>query len=197
MMYKSNELLHWFYVVQKGSSAFSGSEKFGCFLVMDPDNPTSVTCALRYWGCAIQAGAHVSGALGIASPHLNTESIERATKTFSPLPFAFIPHLSIGSALDWNTIVLNSMNGARDLLSPVSGSSMISPVKFDAAKKSVTLLMPGFDKSEIKLYQVCALFFFNYSFILKFVYSSGPFYLCYLDVHGDHSLNCSLAGKTM
>ncbi|KAF3432574.1 hypothetical protein FNV43_RR27314 [Rhamnella rubrinervis] len=140
-------------MLERGSSVFSGSQKFGCFLVMDPDNPTSVNSALRYWGCAIQAGAHVSGALGIASPHLHTDLQERAKETFSPLPFAFIPHLSIGSALDWNTIVLNSMNGAWDLLSPVSSSSMISPVKFDAAKKSVTLLMPGFDKSEIKLYQ--------------------------------------------
>lgn len=155
-MYNSNELLHCLYAMQRVSSAFSGSQRFGCFLVIDPDNLISVNSALRYWGCAIQAGAHVSGALGIASAHLNTESVERAKKTFSPLPFASIPHLSVGSALDWNKIMLNDVNGARGLLSmPTSGSSMISPVKFDAAKRSVTLLMPGFDKSEIKLYQVC------------------------------------------
>uniref|UniRef100_F6HSS4 Uncharacterized protein n=2 Tax=Vitis TaxID=3603 RepID=F6HSS4_VITVI len=29
----------------------------------------------------------------------------------------------------------------------------MEPVKFDPSKKSVSLLMPGFDKSEIKLYQ--------------------------------------------
>ncbi|XP_015895761.3 uncharacterized protein At1g26090, chloroplastic [Ziziphus jujuba] len=141
--------------LERGSSAFSGSQRFGCFLVMDPDNLVSVNSALRYWGCAIQAGAHVSGALGIGSPHLNTESVERAKKTFSPLPFASIPHISVGSALDWKKILLKDVNGARELLSvPGSGSSsIISPVKFDAAKKSVTLLMPGFDKSEIKLYQ--------------------------------------------
>lgn len=132
--------------------------------MMDLENPTSVNSALRYWGCAIQAGAHISGALSIASPHLNSESMERAKTTFSPLPFASIPRLSIGSALDWKAIVLNSTGGARDLFSiQASGSSrssVISPVKFDAAKKSVTLLMPGFDKSEIKLYQVRVLFFF-------------------------------------
>jgi HSP20 family molecular chaperone IbpA len=31
---------------------------------------------------------------------------------------------------------------------------MTSSVKFDVESKSVTLFMPGFDKSEIKLYQV-------------------------------------------
>ncbi|KAF2316158.1 hypothetical protein GH714_041497 [Hevea brasiliensis] len=52
------------------SSAFSDPCKFGCFLVMDPNNPTSVNSATRYWGCAIQAGAQVSGAFGIAPPHI-------------------------------------------------------------------------------------------------------------------------------
>ena len=145
-------------MLQRGSSAFSEPQKFGCFLVMDPNNEISVKSALRYWGCAIQAGAYVSGALGIGSPHLDFESSERVKETFSPLPFAFIPHLSIGSALDWNTIMSNTVSkSARNLLSmPVSGSSRkISPVQFDAAKRTVSLLLPGFDKSEIKLYQVC------------------------------------------
>lgn len=143
-------------MLERGSSAFSEPQKFGCFLVMDPGNQISINSALRYWGCAIQASAHVSGALGIASPHSNAESVERVEKTFSPLPFASIPNLSIGSALDWNAIMLNPDNeDARNLFSmPVSGSSSkISPVVFDAAKKTVTLLMPGFDKTEIKLYQ--------------------------------------------
>ncbi|PON75403.1 Arsenical pump ATPase [Parasponia andersonii] len=143
-------------MLEKGSSAFSEPQNFGCFLVMDPNNKISVNSALRYWGCAIQAGAYVSGALGIGSPHLNTESMERIKETFSPLPSAFIQHLSIGSALDWNTIMSNTINvGARNILSvPASGSSrMISPVEFDAAKRTVTLHLPGFDKSEIKLYQ--------------------------------------------
>jgi hypothetical protein len=53
--------------------------------------------------------------------------------------------------------MLNTVgHDARTLFSlPASHSnSMAPPVKFDAAEKSVTLFMPGFDKSEIKLYQV-------------------------------------------
>ncbi|PQM34107.1 uncharacterized protein Pyn_22314 [Prunus yedoensis var. nudiflora] len=143
-------------MLERGSSAFSEPQKFGCYLVIDPDNPASVATALRYWGCSIQAGAQVSGAFAIASRHVNTESEERLKTTFSPLPFAFIPHLPFGSPLDWNAIILNTVNeNARNLLSlPASGSTTITPsVKFDAARKSVTLFMPGFDKSEVKLYQ--------------------------------------------
>lgn len=143
--------------MQRGSSALAEPHKFGCFLVMNSNNRTSVNSALRYWGCTIQAGAQVAGAICTASPHLDEESAERVRKNFSPLPLSFLPHLPTDSSLDWNTIMLNPAGKeARDLLSLQAkrSSSLMSSVKFDAAKKSVTLLMPGFDKSEIKLYQV-------------------------------------------
>lgn len=145
-------------MVQRGSSGFAEPQKFGCFLVLDPDNPASINSALRYWGGTIQAGAQISGAFAIASPNLDTESEEELKKIFSPLPFAFIPHISLGSPpLDWVAITRNTVGGnAQNLLSTsASGSSsLMSSVTFDAARKSVILFMPGFDKSEIKLYQV-------------------------------------------
>ncbi|KAK0574877.1 hypothetical protein LWI29_030362 [Acer saccharum] len=143
-------------MLEGGASAFTEPHKFRCFLVMDPKSPISVNSALRYWGCTVQAGAQVAGAFGIASPNSNEESVERMRKNFSPLTFAFIPNLSMEAPLDWNAITLNTVSkDAQDLLSLAANHSrsMLSPVKFDAAKKSVTLLMPGFDKSEIKLYQ--------------------------------------------
>ncbi|KAG6757815.1 hypothetical protein POTOM_038141 [Populus tomentosa] len=143
-------------MLMRGSSAFYEPSRFGCYLVMDPNIPTSVNSALRYWGCTLQAGAQVSGAIGISSPRFNEESLEGVKKNFSPLPFAFIPHLSIGYPPEWNSVMLNTVgHDARTLFSlPVSHSNSIAPpVKFDAAEKSVTLFMPGFDKSEIKLYQ--------------------------------------------
>ncbi|KAL6350900.1 hypothetical protein AAG906_031486 [Vitis piasezkii] len=141
--------------LERGSSAFGEPREFGCYLVVDPNNPASVSSALRYWGCAIQAGAQVSGAFGTASPHSDVES-EEIVKNFSPLPFALCPHVPMGSLPDWNAIISsNPSEDARDLLSaPASSSSnVMEPVKFDPSKKSVSLLMPGFDKSEIKLYQ--------------------------------------------
>lgn len=144
--------------MQQASSAFTESHKVGCFIVMDPNSTISVNSALRYWGCTVQAGAQVAGAIGIASPHPNVELEERVRKKFSPLPFAFVPQISMDVSIDWNAIMLKkNSKHARDLVSlPARNSSSMMPsVKFDVGKKSVTLLMPGFDKSEIKLYQVC------------------------------------------
>ena len=86
----------------------------------------------------------------MASPHSDVES-EEIVKNFSPLPFALCPHVPMGSLPDWNAIISsNPSEDARNLLSaPASSSSnVMEPVKFDPSKKSVSLLMPGFDKSD-------------------------------------------------
>ncbi|KAM7276386.1 hypothetical protein ACFE04_018252 [Oxalis oulophora] len=142
------------YYMQQGSSAFKDPRKFGCFLVMDPKSKVSVNSALHYWGCTIQAGAQVSGALAISSPNL--ELAENVRKNFIPLPFASTPDLSEGSSVNWKAVIQDSAcKDSRDILSmsALVQDSSLSPVKFDATKRTVTLLMPGFDKSEIKLYQ--------------------------------------------
>lgn len=141
-------------MLERGTSAFSDPHKFRCFLVVDPQSPASVDSALRYWGSTIQAGALVSGAFGVASPNEAGESTERIQETFVPMPSAFIPHLSFASPADWDAIMSNpSSNKAQELLSLPASSILMPSVKFDLVKKSVTLLLPGFDKSEIKLYQ--------------------------------------------
>ncbi len=103
--------------------------------MMHRDSPVSVNSALRYWGCTIQAGAQVSGAFGIASPHLNVESMETVKKTFLPVPFAFIPQFQVSFPLDWNQILLNTViEDAKNLLSvPASHSSnmALASVKFN------------------------------------------------------------------
>ncbi|KAL7001258.1 hypothetical protein U1Q18_002410 [Sarracenia purpurea var. burkii] len=142
--------------LERGSSLFGDPSRFGCYLVMDPNSPTSMASALRYWGCAIQAGAQVSGAFGIASPNSCEESMETVTKKFSSLPYSLIPPLALGQSPDWNEIMLNEIGeGAKELLSAQTRDKipLVPSVQFDPANKSVTLLMPGFDKSEIKLYQ--------------------------------------------
>ncbi|OVA05046.1 Arsenical pump ATPase [Macleaya cordata] len=142
-------------MLERVSTTFSKPSKLGCYLVMDPNNLTSVNTAMRYWGCAIQAGANISGAFGYAPPQSCAESADIIKKRFSPLPSALMPYLSIGSPIDWDAVVLKGLGeDAQCLLFAVGSSRMLpSSVTFDAAKKSVTLFMPGFDKSEIKLYQ--------------------------------------------
>ncbi|GMH01849.1 hypothetical protein Nepgr_003688 [Nepenthes gracilis] len=149
----------WDYIetfLERKSSAFAQPEKFGCYIVMNPCSKINVDTAIRYWGCTLQAGAQVSGAFAIASPHFRGEPVESIKKSFSPLPFAFIPNLSMDSPLDWDAIMQNSSSDdARNLLhlSANRTTSNVPLVKYDLPKKSITLFMPGFDKSEIKLYQ--------------------------------------------
>ncbi|QCD89771.1 uncharacterized protein At1g26090, chloroplastic [Vigna unguiculata] len=143
-------------MLERGSSAFLNPQKFACFLVMDPNSPTSINSALRYWGCTIQAGAQISGALGITSQQENLEILERAKKEFSPLPSAFISRLLMNNPIDWSRVLLDTDNeDARHLLNSLTSQVVVmpSPVRFDIKRRSVTLFMPGFDKSEIKLYQ--------------------------------------------
>ncbi|XP_028084754.1 uncharacterized protein At1g26090, chloroplastic isoform X1 [Camellia sinensis] len=142
--------------LEKGSSVFAEPSRFGCYLVMDPNSPASVNSALRFWGCTIQAGAQVSGAFGIVSPSSRVESMETVEKNFSPLPYSLIPTISMEPSRNWNEILLNEISkDAQELLSVQTSHyiPIVPSVRFDPAKKSVTLFMPGFDKSEIKLYQ--------------------------------------------
>lgn len=121
---------------------------------MDPNNPMSVKAALRYWGCTVQAGSHASGAFAISSSHL-TSKIPK--EDFVPLPFASASVPFTRTGLDWEKILLDQANESiRELLSETvrSGSRLTTTVMFDTAKKLVTLFMPGFEKTEIKLYQV-------------------------------------------
>lgn len=156
--------------MQKGSSFITNPELFGCYLVMNLNDPISLNSALRYWGCAVQAGALVSGAFGIAHSGYDQGHVDTAKVTFSPLPFASFTPIPFTSPLNWGDIMRNGhFKNAHDLLSASkSGSNEHKQlVTFDPVNKSVTLFMPGFDKSEIKLYQVsqckiCVFFFSDY-----------------------------------
>ncbi|KAL9254156.1 hypothetical protein AKJ16_DCAP03497 [Drosera capensis] len=142
--------------LEKKSCTFADPEKFRCFLVMDPRSEFNQRAALRYWGCTIQAGAQVSGAFGSTPMLPSVEDVESAKKTFSPLPFALIPSLSMDSPQDWDAVMQNSFaEDTRRVLDLAEGQTSSVPlsIKYDLPKKTVTLFMPGFDKSEIKLYQ--------------------------------------------
>ncbi|KAG1366322.1 hypothetical protein COCNU_13G001120 [Cocos nucifera] len=135
--------------LEKASSSFSDSSKFRCYLVMDSSRSASVRSALRYWGCAIQAGTQITGALGFAPQ--SSLGADIADK-FSPLSFALVPYLSTDSSVDWDATINSLGKKTKDLLGATT-ESLRSSVSFDPSQKTVTLFMPGFDKSEIKLYQ--------------------------------------------
>lgn len=123
---------------------------------MDPSRPTSLSSALRYWGCAIQAGTEISGAFAFSNAESSSLSaVEDAKKKMSPLPTAIIPNITptTDTPLDWNMILEAIAIDAKELLN-MSSRNVQSLMQFDESKKTVTLFLPGFDKSEIKLYQV-------------------------------------------
>lgn len=145
------------FYLQRGASTYADPQKFGCYVVVDPCNPISVNTALHYWGCTIQAGASISGVLGNPSRNSCVESVESVKNNFLPLTFALVPNLAKYSSLDWDMIISHTESkNARELfhLPNEKPSNIMSPVKFDPSKRCITLFMPGFAKSEIKLYQV-------------------------------------------
>ncbi|XP_008787920.2 uncharacterized protein At1g26090, chloroplastic [Phoenix dactylifera] len=135
--------------LEKVTCSFSDPSKFRCYLVMDPSRSASVRSALRYWGCAIQVGTQITGALGFAP---QSSMVAEVADKFSPLSFAPVPYLSTDSSVDWDATLNSLGKKTKDLLG-ATNESLQSSVRFDPIQKSVTLFMPGFDKSEIKLYQ--------------------------------------------
>ncbi|KAM0875337.1 hypothetical protein ACQ4PT_036874 [Festuca glaucescens] len=123
--------------------------KLACFLVMDPRGSVSVSSALRYWGCTIQAGAQICGAFGYAEDPCETH--QEVAEKFLPLSFSSLPFVPTDSSTDWGRALSSLNQNTKELLR--NTSKVYPSVSFDSVQKSVTLFMPGFDKSEIKLYQ--------------------------------------------
>jgi hypothetical protein len=84
---------------------FQDPKRFACFLVTNPSNSISVDTALRYWGCATQAGVHVAGALyPFSSPEATAPDAEFGKK-FVPLSVAGLPYVAFDSPPNWDEAV--------------------------------------------------------------------------------------------
>ncbi|KAL5212018.1 hypothetical protein ABZP36_022865 [Zizania latifolia] len=137
-------------LLQRISVWFADPSKFACFLIMDPRRSISVSAALRYWGCTTQAGASICGAFGYTEQP--SEMHQGVAEKFLPLSFSLLPFVPTDSSADWSRVINSLSPNTKELLRDTSGKVYPS-VSFDSAQKLVTLFMPGFDKSEIKLYQ--------------------------------------------
>ncbi|KAL6635004.1 hypothetical protein ACP70R_027675 [Stipagrostis hirtigluma subsp. patula] len=110
----------------------------------------SVSSALRYWGCTTQAGAQICGAFGYTEDP--SEIHQEVAQKFLPLSFSFLPFLSVDSSADWGRVLTSLSQSTKEQLRNTT-SRVYPSVSFDSVQKLVTLFMPGFDKSEIKLFQ--------------------------------------------
>ncbi|KAG0587022.1 hypothetical protein KC19_2G134900 [Ceratodon purpureus] len=142
-------------ILQRVVETFQDPNRFSCFLVTNPSNSISVDTALRYWGCATQAGVHVAGALYPFSSTEATPPDADFGKKFVPLPVAGLPYVSFASPPNWDEVVGRLSKEAKGIMSGTSqGGSIPAPVTFDQAARTVTLFLPGFQKSDIKLSQL-------------------------------------------
>ncbi|KAH9289380.1 hypothetical protein KI387_033497, partial [Taxus chinensis] len=118
------------------------------------NGPQLVKIALRYRGCVIQADTNVSGAFYLASSSNGASNKGPIEENFLPLTIVGVPFLSMDSIINWD-ININCLNeDARKFITLKSGNSRsISPVTFDQTKKTLTLFLPRFDKSDIRLSQ--------------------------------------------
>lgn len=134
---------------------FQDPKRFSCFLVTNPTNSISVDTAVRYWGCATQAGIHVAGAF---YPFLSPDGTPPDAdfgKKFVPLSVASLPYVSFASPPNWDEAVGMLSKEAKGIMSGTSQAGSIpAPVTFNQAVRTVTLFLPGFQKSDIKLSQV-------------------------------------------
>ncbi|GJM86616.1 hypothetical protein PR202_ga02493 [Eleusine coracana subsp. coracana] len=137
-------------LLERISSWFVDPSKFACFLVMDPRISISVSSALRYWGCATQAGGQICGAFGYTENP--SEMHQEVADKFVPLSFSFLPFVSNYSSVDWDRALSSLSQNTKEQLRNTT-ARIYPSVSFDSVQKLVTLFMPGFDKSEIKLYQ--------------------------------------------
>lgn len=135
---------------------FQDPQRFSCFLVTNPTNAISVDTALRYWGCATQAGIHVAGALyPFSSPEATPPPETAFASKFIPLSVAGLPYLSFASPPNWEEALGRLSKEAKGVLSGTSVAGPIpAPVTFDQAARTVTLFLPGFQKADIKLSQL-------------------------------------------
>lgn len=142
-------------ILQRVVETFQDPKRFACFLVTNPSNSISVDTALRYWGCATQAGVHVAGTLyPFSSPEAPAPDAEFGEK-FVPLSVAGLPYVAFDSPPNWDEAVGRLSEEAKGIMSGTSQAGSIpAPVTFNQAARTVTLFLPGFQKSDIKLSQV-------------------------------------------
>lgn len=136
----------------------SDSKRVLVFLVAPADQSSAIAAARRIWGCTTQAGACVSGVLMHPGEAPSGQaSLTRAADAFPDLPAVLLPALKSGNpggSLDSAAEVLLSDSATNAVLNGKGVPAPRQPVVIDVAMSTVSIFLPGFEKSEVKLQQV-------------------------------------------
>ncbi|XP_002967033.2 uncharacterized protein At1g26090, chloroplastic [Selaginella moellendorffii] len=129
---------------------FANPNTFSSYIVTDPRSKLTEKTALRYWGCAVQAGVHVAGVV-----HHQNSRAQTWKEGFSSLPVASIPELTFGeSPPSWEQILSSLDKQTCEVLRGDGSSVSTPPVSLDHSSGTVTCFLPGFDKADVKLSQL-------------------------------------------
>lgn len=140
--------------MQRVVETFRDPQRFSCFLVTNPNNTLAVDTALRYWGCATQAGLYVAGTFYPFSSPNESSANSSSEEKFAPLSVAGVPFISFDSP-NWDEALGKLSQSAKGLMDGASQAKPLPhPVVFDQGARTVTLFLPGFNKSDVKLSQV-------------------------------------------
>lgn len=101
----------------------------------------------------MQAGISVGGAF--VSP-ISTNGNSQVYPQFSPLKTMNMPQIldQGGKSLDWDYLVGELKENCGDLLEGKNVDFLPKPVEINKENGVVSIFLPGFDKSEVKLSQV-------------------------------------------
>lgn len=102
----------------------------------------------------MQAGVNVSGAVHIAAGGGSEAWSDSILEDYSPLTLAEIPHFSFEKSPDWTKLLSSLHPQFGEILQGQSTRHIPPPVAIDKSSNTVTLFLPGFPKSEVKLSQV-------------------------------------------
>lgn len=126
----------------KGREAVENPQRVLAYLVTTAD-PVAIATAHYLWGGAQQIGLTVAGAF--LSPMSSTATaLTVASDRFAPLPLHRLPERTDPT---WDGLMASMPNFTAD------AQSAPRPVSIDLAAGKVSLYLPGFDKSQVKLTQ--------------------------------------------
>jgi anion-transporting ArsA/GET3 family ATPase len=128
-------------LLEQAQAAVNNPQRVAAFLVSTPDS-ISLASARYLWGSAQQMGITVAGLL--LNQASNGSSAPTVQEQFSPLPITPLPTITPG---DWQPL----MAALPNLRS--AATTAPRPLSIDIPAGKITLFLPGFDKTQVKLSQ--------------------------------------------
>jgi len=125
-------------LLEQGKAAIANPQRFVAYLVTTGE-AEAIATAQYLWGAAQQVGITVAGVF------LN-QSQQYLSDEFLPLPLVNLPSKYPNPDVAWESLI-------KALPDFTQGTNVPRPITIDVAQRRVTLYLPNFDKTQVKLTQ--------------------------------------------